>query len=250
MCWPFVQGPRLEGGIEVLERRPKYPGEPRRTRLNFVKSHSRGDSDEWELIRPGSSRGSSRGAYRHEMAQQQRPWQQPQHFPPLQHHPQPLHYPQPHQPLGFHGPGQHQQFIEPHHQQYHDVAPGIQALDWRDHETPLEQFVRPRGGDGGLSPRIVEREPRACLPAHYQVNLGTANHRSHSRGRQPRRAASVTTYSTEGTYTDNSSYGGGRKKSSTARSRFSDDGDTVLDYERPLRHYTRKRSKNRRGYYV
>lgn len=249
MCWPFVQGPRLEGGIEVLERRPKYPGEPRRTRLNFVKSHSRGDSDEWELIRPGSSRGSFRGAYRHEMTQHQRPWQQPQHFPPLQQqHPPPLQYPQPHPPLGFHGPGHQQQFIEPRHPQYHDVAPGVQALGYRDDEPHLEQFARPRGGD--LSPYIVEREPRAHMPAHYQVNLGKASPRSHSRGRQPRRAPSVTTYSTEDTYTENCSYGGNRQKSRRARSRYRDDGDTVIEYERPLRHYARKRSKSRKGYYV
>ncbi len=246
MCWPFVEGPRIEGGIEVLERRPKYPGEPRRKRLNFVASHSRGDSDEWELIRPASSMGSSRGRYRHETVQ--RPWNQPQHFPPLQHHPQPLHHPPPPPALGFHGPGHQQQFLEPLHQPYRDVAPGIQALDWRDDEGPIEQFVRPRGG-GGLPPRVIECEPRARMPQNLQVNLGKANHRSHSRGRQPRRAESVTTYSTDKTYTD-FSYSGTRRNKSRARSRYSDGGDTLMDYERPLRHYTRKRSRSSRGYHV
>ena len=258
MCWPFIEGPRLEGGIEVLERRAKYPGEPRRKRLNFVKSHSRSNSDEWDLVRPVSSLGSARGGYRPEMYQRQ--WQQPQYLPPLQHQQQQyqpqqqqLHYPpqqqhqylQPQQGLGFHGPDHHQQFLEPQHQQFHEVAPGVQQLDWRDDNGPLEEFGRPRGGGGDLSPRIIQREPRARMPHNYQSHHH--RHRSHSRGREPRRANSVTTYSGD-TYTDysRSHYGGG---GSGARSLYSESEDTVMDYERPLKHYPRKRSRSRRRYH-
>lgn len=242
MCWPLIGSPRLEGGIEVLERVQRYPGEPRLKRVNFVQRHSRHDTDEWNLIRPASSLKSSRGSYRHEMVQQ--PWQQPQHFPPMQQHPQPiLHRPLPPPPLGFHGPGHHQQFLEPQRQPFHEVAPGIQAL----HEGPFEDFPHPRGGE--LPPNIIYREPRAPMPGHLQIPQHNTSHRSQSRGRQPRRAESVSTYTTD-TYTDYSSHHGGRRKSRRPRSWNSDTEDRVVGFERPLRYYPKARSRSKKRYYV
>ncbi|MCJ1257126.1 hypothetical protein MMC24_004951 [Lignoscripta atroalba] len=46
MCFPS-----LEGGIDVEERRQRYPGEPRRKRLNFVRDRNPRYSDEWALAR-------------------------------------------------------------------------------------------------------------------------------------------------------------------------------------------------------
>ena len=248
MCWPFVSGPRLEGGVEVLERRSRYPGEPRLKRLQFVSRYSRDDPDEWDLVRSASRQGSWRGSYRPEMTQPQ--WQpQPQYFPQMQHYPQPIHHQPPLQPLGFHGQGHQQRFLEPQHQQFHDVAPGIQALE--PYNGGHEEFNRPRGGGGDYMPRVIEREPRARMPQHLQIPLGKAHrNRSHSRGRQPCRAESVTTYTAD-SYTDYSSHHGGRKKSRRrARSLYSDTEDTLVDLEWPLRHYPRKRSRSRRkGYH-
>ena len=243
MCWP-----RLEGGVEVYERRSKYPGEPRLKRLQFVNRHSRGDSDEWDLIRPISRLGSSRGSHRHEMMQSQ--WQQPPpYFPQNHHHPQPIHHQPPLQPLSFHGQGHQQRFLEPQHPHFRDVAPGVQAMDHFDGN--YEDFNRPRGGGGDHDPRFIEREPRVRIPQHLQIPLGKAHHnRSHSRGRPPRREESVTTYAAD-SYTDYSGHRGGRRKSRRrARSLYSDTEDTLVDHEWPLRHYPRNRSRSRRrGYH-
>ena len=237
-------GPRLEGGIEVLERVQRYPGEPRIKRLNFVRRHSHHDTDEWNLIRLASSSKSPRGSYGYEMVQQ--PWQQPQHSPPMQQHPQPnLHHPTAPPPLGFHGPGHHQQFLEPQRQPFREIAPGIQAINY--HEGPFEDSSRSCCGE--LPPNIISREPRVPMPQHLQIPLHTAPHRSQSRGRQPRRAESVSTCMTD-TYTDYSSHHGGRRKSRKPRSRNSDTEDTVVGFERPLRYYPRTRSRSTKRYYV
>ena len=57
MGFPF---PRLIGQVEVEERRPRYWNEPRRKRLNFVKSHNtKSKSDDWQLVPKAQQRPHS-----------------------------------------------------------------------------------------------------------------------------------------------------------------------------------------------
>ena len=42
--------PKLIGGIEIRERRKRYPGEPRYKRLDFIKPRTTIETDEWNVI--------------------------------------------------------------------------------------------------------------------------------------------------------------------------------------------------------
>lgn len=58
MGFPF---PRLIGSVEVEERRPRYWNEPRRKRLNFVKSHNtKSKSDDWQMVPKSHPQGYPR----------------------------------------------------------------------------------------------------------------------------------------------------------------------------------------------
>ncbi|KAI4153381.1 MAG: hypothetical protein LQ340_002355 [Diploschistes diacapsis] len=58
--------PKLIGEIEIRERRPRYDGEPRHKRLNFIRSKTTTESDDWRLVYPQPQVS----CYRH-------PWEHP-----------------------------------------------------------------------------------------------------------------------------------------------------------------------------
>ncbi|MCJ1224909.1 hypothetical protein MMC12_001556 [Toensbergia leucococca] len=183
MCWP-----QIVGGIEVEERRPRYEGESRRKRLNFVKSHSPRNSDEWALTR-GAYPGQQ---FRQEMLQAQQ-WQaqqllarQEQHWREWQHQQQWL--------------AQHHQQQQVAHQQHpqgriEGGTPGIIPLrggqfDEHNHDDHDDHHDDHRGRE---RIRYIEEEPRKVVIMPRGMKYGKS--RSKSRGRDGKhRHTSVYSY--------------------------------------------------------
>ncbi|KAL8729020.1 MAG: hypothetical protein Q9166_005021 [cf. Caloplaca sp. 2 TL-2023] len=196
MCWP-----RLDGGLEIEERYPRTndPREPRRKRLNFVRSSSRSrrnssSSDDYALMH--SSFYNAR-PIRREMQERHDSRileQQARNMRLLQDQNQQMHYqlqrqedmrrryeieqanqqqmlqhghghPPPPPPPGHHPPDQHGLQHHPHHAGYPE---GIEPVheEWHPHARVVE---------------IVPR-PRSRMPTHLQHGG-----RSPSRGRSHRR---------------------------------------------------------------
>lgn len=136
--------PQLIGGVQIRERRQRYAGEPRYKRLDFVRSKTTTNTDEWDLVRTTQPRYITVpvqynvpvfqfpqvGYQPQYQAQQQHQygWQQQQHYPQHQQHP---HHDQHHDqmpiPPQHHGqqqlPFREQRLLEPapHHHGIHDI---------------------------------------------------------------------------------------------------------------------------------
>ena len=157
------------------ERRPKYPGEPRRKRLNFVRDRtSFRSSDEWAL---------TRGSYQDRYGRQDG-WEEPPRWrqPPRDPHPQPYGGPQqaamplpppppmhPH-PVDFHGHQGHQGMIEHDHR----IVPLNAGHGNGNHNH--------HGGHDHQIIKVIEEEPRSRMPKYIKYKKASSS-RSHSRGR-------------------------------------------------------------------
>lgn len=215
MCWP-----RLEGDIEIEERRRKYKNEPRRKRLHFVKDRSSNHSDEWDLIhpRPRSHHDNP------EMYQHHQPHQLPfdqrlqvedprwaAHLAQQQMHHQPQHHPQ----MGWRPPQEQIQF-HPHHGGGDEI---IRVEEFGREHDPHHPHQLP--------PVVIEREPRvARMPSHVRAR-SRSRHGGHSRG-----GSSL--------FSDESSYGGSHGRGRRRREDVWRDDDSFVEQRRvvPVRRVT------------
>lgn len=205
---PTMCFPRLAGGVEIEERYPRTndPREPRRKRLNFVRSSSRSRrnssaSDDYALVRSSFHnarpiRAEMRERHDPRILQQQEQAirqlhgqnQHMQHQLQLQeqmrrqHEIEPAHHPQQHMlqhgqahpyppppPFGPHPQEQHRLHGHPHPNAF---PPGIEPV----HQ---EEF-HPQANYEEIAPR-----PRSRMPAHMQhggrsLSRGRAHRRHHS----------------------------------------------------------------------
>lgn len=185
MCFP-----RLEGAIEVEERRPRYQNEPHRKRLRLVRDRDNRQSDEWTLAR---SSDSGRRFPRQEMTSSH-PWPQQRwlnqhsfgghpHPPPLPPPPAPMYPPV---------------FQDPRHGGFHpqpmqEFGHGIERVDVEEFNPGNRghhQEVMPRYRE--IEPRHHEPEPRSQMPQNLTVNIDSGRSRrgrsgTRSRSRDPHR---------------------------------------------------------------
>lgn len=169
MCFSTIDG------IEVEERRPRYPNEPHRKRLKLVRDrNSFRRSDEWTLVRPRTSD-------RLPPLPCQLPYQ-PYLPPPLTYggHPPPPP-PPPHPPFPpYRGPqGQGPEEFTPHPQ--NNFGNGIERIEeyHPPHQNHPQEIVPPRYVE--IHPHHREPELRAHMPSNFQVNFGRSQSRSCSR---------------------------------------------------------------------
>ena len=244
MCFSTIDG------IEVEERRRRYPNEPRRKRLHFVKDrHSFKNSDEWTPVRPRTSERPLRQEMRDEYPPHQQ-YVQPMPsyggYPPPP--PPPPHFPQPMQNQGFQGQG-HGGFAPHAHNGVEEFRPG--------HQDHLRE----------IAPRCIEIQPRpprepelrAHMPSNFQVNIGRSGSRSrsrrgHSHRSESRRGRSRTRsrsrdarggYRLHSVYSDETvvdsntgSYGVGRRHSRAPRNYGAESYDSLDGFQAP-RQYAR-----------
>ena len=186
--------PKLIGEIEVRERRPRYDGEPRHKRLNFIRSKTTTESDDWPLVRKTYPRPQA-PQYGH-------PWEHPQ-WSSLSYHQQrellARHgYPQPpFQPLEHHG----------HHQNDHgDIPmPPLQGEQAHHGRPPLMDAEESSPGtddesDGGTVYEVIKPKEKYRTKHKPQPSGNTIfgsdsedDRRSHRRS-----AGSITTVSSGG----------------------------------------------------
>lgn len=181
----FMCFPTIEGSIEVEERRPRYPNEPRRKRLKFVKDRTTRLSDEWALVRPSTSERFHQHEIR-EPSQWPQQHQQPPQFhggqhphlngaqqlpsPPMAHQGYLDHWPQPNNNYG-NGVQRLEEFRPGHHTHPQEIEPRYHNDERHYHE---------------IEPRYPESAPRSQLPPHLQTRgisrRGRPRTRSRSRG--------------------------------------------------------------------
>ncbi|CAF9918431.1 MAG: hypothetical protein HETSPECPRED_003755 [Heterodermia speciosa] len=207
MCWPAP-----EGVIEIEERRRRYPNEPRRKRLHFVKDHSSRRSDEWDLIHP-------------------RPRSRPE-MPEMyeQHHQQPHHQLEVEDPRWA---AHLQQLPPPHMQHQIPPPPPQQQMGWYPPQQQLpynhpNEVIRveeyrpehdPHDNPHNRPPVVIERQPRvARMPSHVRAR-SRSRHRGHSRA-----GSSL--------FSDESSYGGSHGRGRPRRPEVWRENDSWIEPRR------------------
>ncbi|MCJ1381708.1 hypothetical protein MMC17_004819 [Xylographa soralifera] len=123
---PFL--PQLIGGVQIRERRQRYAGEPRYKRLDFVRSKTTSNTDEWDLVRTTQKRYITVPlVYNVPVYQYPQVGYQPHHQPQL-----------PYQP-GWQQHQQHpQQPQHPHYEQHHEQIP-IPPQHHGQHQLPFRE---------------------------------------------------------------------------------------------------------------
>ncbi|MCJ1281148.1 hypothetical protein MMC26_000466 [Xylographa opegraphella] len=256
---PFL--PQLIGGVEIRERRQRYAGEPRYKRLDFVRSKTTTNTDEWDLVRTTQKRYITVplqynvpvyqypqvGYYPHHQPYLQYPpgGQQPPHFPPQQQLP----------PYGQHPgqyPGQYPgQHPGQHPGDYSEQIPlsppyrGPQQLPFREprmieaapHHNEIHDITG-HDSDDDIMYEIIEPRPKVRIAS---TTRHSSKSRSKSKKRRPRGDA---IYSSDSS-SDDDSYRSGRRhrerRHSSARGRLAyDSDDSWDDYHR---RYSRSRSR-------
>jgi len=259
----------LDGDLEVQERKPRYPGEPKHKRLAFVKDRGSRSSDYWDVV---PYRGSNRSST-------QEMWQQP-HHEPQPHFGQQPQYGQP--PMNgqepqygqppMYGQGsifgqqpQHGHQQQHGHQPFHQpqapagaIPPPLAPLPSPGFQQRIEGgpghdhgIVQMRGAGAGAGPhdhdrhgrgdqiQYIEEGPRARMPRHlrHDTGRGRSSHRNHRR-----RGESVFSYDD-----DDDSFGSGQRLFRRPRSVMTaDSDDSFMTVSGPQRLSGRRDSRYRR----
>ncbi|MCJ1322672.1 hypothetical protein MMC15_008021 [Xylographa vitiligo] len=238
---PFL--PQLIGGVEIRERRQRYAGEPRYKRLDFVRSKTTTNTDEWDLVRTTQKRYITVpveynvpvyqypqvGYHPHQQPQlQYQPgWQQQQHFPEQQQ--QPYYAP-------YYGQQPEQIPIPPQHHGQQQVPFREQRLiEGAPQHNGIHDYTGHDSGDD-IMYEIIEPRPKVRMAS---ITRRSSKSRSKSKKRRPRGDA---IYSSDSS-SDDDSYRSSRRRREARHSKPR--GRLVYDSDDSLVDYYRRQSRSR-----